>query len=310
MPEPSSEVSRFIVFCLPGLRKAQNEHVAGQPLILLSDRSSVLAFLSQELLHDRLNELVPIMRLVSTRRHDNIYPLHAQIVQGRRIIITENPGLHLLWYYDRIFIKPLPPYLMDHEFWERFLPEKNSPLHRAALGLMRSYYYLIRSQSDMDIAIESRLVPVDKDRYAELLKKLNSYREVNDVAVTARYQYGELRLTRLNFYIKFYKRELYYHRTYGQYGEYLSNVVAPWVFVFLALSTALSAMQLVLAARQSSGTGWASFSSASQWFGVACLLLTAACIFLVLGVVVGLLLREALYTIRHHKYVQEAQDSS
>jgi hypothetical protein len=49
-------------------------------------------------------------------------PLHYQISIGRNIVITERMDLHLLWANDgRIFIKPLPRFLLDSGFWTSYL---------------------------------------------------------------------------------------------------------------------------------------------------------------------------------------------
>jgi hypothetical protein len=49
-------------------------------------------------------------------------PLHYQISIGRRLAITERMDLHLLWANDgRIFIKPMPRFLLDSGFWARYL---------------------------------------------------------------------------------------------------------------------------------------------------------------------------------------------
>src|ERR1700742_4518037 len=100
--------------------------IPGQPLLSISREKDVYKFMAGDLLHDRLNDLYPIMWLIATQRNDHISALHAQIVKGRNIIITEDPGLHLLWYYDRVFIKPLPPYLTSRTIWSHFLCHEDS----------------------------------------------------------------------------------------------------------------------------------------------------------------------------------------
>jgi hypothetical protein len=41
-------------------------------------------------------------------------------VRGRRVTITEKPALHLVWFYERVFVKPLPKYLLSHAFSEHY----------------------------------------------------------------------------------------------------------------------------------------------------------------------------------------------
>jgi hypothetical protein len=66
---------------------------------------------------------------------------------------TSIPGLHLVWYYKELYVKPLPKCLFSYGFWEKHLTEQEqssnkSSKRRAALGFVRSYAYLIRHESD------------------------------------------------------------------------------------------------------------------------------------------------------------------
>lgn len=274
--------------------------IPGQPLLTLSMKNDIKLFLQNDLLHDELNDLYPIMWLVGTQKSSHVSRLHEQRVRGRDIVVTEDPGLHLLWYYDRVFIKPLPLYLTSYAFWKHFLCDADSSeLRKAALGLIRSYAFLIKSFSDAEVAREKKLIPQDVDIVA-LLHFLDRFRKgVQDEETTHRYKYGELRLSRLNTYTRLYKCKLYYRKTYWQYGDLLPPLLAPFVFIFALVSVALSAMQVVLAVRQNEGDNraWQVFTSVSQWFSILCLLLTLACVLLVILVVLVLLLRELVYAM-------------
>jgi predicted DNA-binding protein len=61
-------------------------------------------------------------------------PLHRQQLLGREIIITEDPNEHLVWHKTRIFIKPLPIFLVDLDCWTRKIC-KTKQLYEAACGL-------------------------------------------------------------------------------------------------------------------------------------------------------------------------------
>jgi hypothetical protein len=158
-----------------------------------------------------------------------------------------------------------------------------SVLWRAALGYIRSYFYLIQHQLDFDIALEKKLISSITD-FNELLYFLQFFGDIGDDIVTPRYQYGELRLSHLNLYTKFYLLEAYYHKVMGQYGPYLTRVVTPFLFVFATVLVALAAMQVILAVEQiggSNGTTWQMFISVSQGFSVVCLVLilfSAVCV--------------------------------
>ena len=285
--------------------KSRNEtdpypEIPGQPLLSVSEDEKVLDFLACDLRHDHLNTLYPIFWLVSTQKSDHISALHEQIVRGRTVVVTEDPGLHLLWYYDRVFIKPLPPYLTSHAFWKEFLcRESSADLRKAALGYVRSYCYLIKSQSDFNVAEEKKLI-AEGVNAKDLLRFLHSFKSVSDDEVTLRYKYGELRLSRINFYIKFYERRLFYKQMQWQYSDYINTFVAPLVFTFALVSVALSAMQVVLAAQQPNVNqthGWQKFTSVSQWSAVVFLILIAMSTLFLSSIVCTLLLREFLFAL-------------
>lgn len=99
----------------------------------------------------------------------NVHPLHRQKNLGREIVVTEDPRLHLVWINNRIFVKPLPTYLMSYSLWTTGFPARaSSPLAEqshargAAIGFLRTYRYLIQPESDLLIAQQDdlRLVPV------------------------------------------------------------------------------------------------------------------------------------------------------
>ncbi|KAH7152220.1 hypothetical protein B0J13DRAFT_547907 [Dactylonectria estremocensis] len=86
---------------------------------------------------------------MSKQNSGNISPLHRQLVKRRTIVVTEDPKLHLVWNYDLIFFKPLPRYIGSYKFWRSFLCSSSGTvghgqrLRPAALGYLRTYYYLI-----------------------------------------------------------------------------------------------------------------------------------------------------------------------
>ncbi|OHF02685.1 hypothetical protein CORC01_02081 [Colletotrichum orchidophilum] len=189
-------------------------------------------------------------------------PLHLQRVLAREITVTEQMDLHLVWGGDRIFIKPLPRYLLEPRFWEEYLPH---PLHHVtsmhrppcvcsvirqrALGFLFSYVALVAHESDFNFAKASSLLPQEMQWKAwkvlvqELLDKGEVYR-----CIDRRFYYGELRLSRLNKIYFFWKTPLHgYVPRWNQYGTFLSDN-----FTILASSTVfiaivLTAMQVGLA---------------------------------------------------------------
>ncbi|KAL8855022.1 MAG: hypothetical protein Q9221_000219 [Calogaya cf. arnoldii] len=143
-------------------------------------------------------------------RSSHISPLHQQIVKGRQIIITENTELNWTWIFDRVFLKPVPAFLMFWAFWQQYLISDDSPiptnlrdsLCRGALGYLRTYFHLIRHPSEFRLAIEHHLIPEDTnfERCSQFLARFGQRLD----EVSPRYNnYGELKLGRLNLWAKF-----------------------------------------------------------------------------------------------------------
>jgi hypothetical protein len=119
-------------------------------------------------------------------------PLHHQVLLGREVFITEQMDMHLVWTAGRMYLKPLPRFLLEPQFWPRLLscapncgcaagkadippipdmkePDPKEPeckqykLRKTALGFLFSYVALIRHESDFSIAREKALLPAEAD---------------------------------------------------------------------------------------------------------------------------------------------------
>lgn len=233
-------------------------------------------FLKTEFWDDDLETMAPHLWVLTTQSSANINALHAQRVKGRQIIVTESPHLHLVWIHDRIFLKPIPRYLLSHTFWKIFLVSASSPLgpdqhqiREAALGYLRTYKYLIRHESDFMIAQEKnlQLIPAETS-WPQFCSFVSGFGYIRDANVSGRYKYGELRLTRLNFYCKILLRKYHFEQINAQYDAYYSRFYAPFLFVFGILSIILSAMQVEMAVEQVASTPWIPFRAMSRWFSL------------------------------------------
>ncbi|KAL2104706.1 hypothetical protein VUR80DRAFT_9817 [Thermomyces stellatus] len=305
------------------LRSADNKEddLPGQPRIRLSpgsgDKDDLIEYLRESHLTTKLDELMPCMKyiFVQTPDYRHIYPLHHQAAHARQIIVDENPGLHLLWYYDRIFVKPIPAYFLSAAFWT-YLRNADNEVYRAAVGFMRTYHYLIRYELDYDLACERRLIPRhsgkrgrhgddheehrdDRERhptYAEFCRFIEQFDRVPDSDVCRRYHYGELRLTRINRAAFLWKGKLAYFHIYPQWGSYLRHFFAPIVMILGGASVILSAMQVNLNAQEilDSGGPWMSFVKASLYFPVVTILLIAAVVSVSLLGALGMALNDLM----------------
>lgn len=230
----------------------------GYPDIGLDEIERLKSFLIEELECKDLDQLSQHLWIMSTQSSANISPLNRQRVKGREVIISEDPKLHLIWFYDKIYVKPIPQYLLSYRFWKMYILHSQQPLGKwqniirtSALGFLRSYAYLIRYESDLRIAKERSLALVPESiswgQWCILRSKILAIR---DEDVSGRYRFGEIRLTRLNFYCKFLLSKTYYHRTHRQYRDYFASFYPPLLFIFGILSVMLGSMQLAATLEQ------------------------------------------------------------
>lgn len=120
------------------------------------DPVSFKQYLEHEVDFKRLNGIHDYLWLAGLPRPAR--PLSRQLMLERSIMTTGDADLHLAWYNTRMFIKPLPEFLLCHTIWEKHL-SKDKELYEAAAGLLLSYLWLICSKLDLKIAQEQCLLP-------------------------------------------------------------------------------------------------------------------------------------------------------
>jgi hypothetical protein len=278
------------------------KNLPGQPLVSLND-INVLSFVETDLTTPLLNRLSPRLWLLATPDSTHVSALHAQIAKGRHITIREDPELHLVWHGARVFIKPLPDYLMSWAFWSYYLfPDKlMSPgdrlqrenILRAALGFIRTFFFLIRHESDFRIARQEHLIPKDVNFQTWMLF-VQSFGHIGDDQVSGRYSYGELRLTRLNFWAKPLLGRWQFRKTGWQYAEHFTRYITFLLFLFATWTVILESMQVSMTGRPQ----WTSLATASAWFAVASMVSVTAAISVLLAAFAVLAAREIIFTIR------------
>ena len=159
---------------------------------LVPSRLDDISWIENELDVERLHRIKHWFWIVG--RPTPRRPLHHQKLLGRENFITEQMDMHLVWTAGRMYLKPLPRFILEPQFWTRFLscapncacavgkgtvqippvPETKKPdepdepkeckqrkLWRVALGFLFSYVALIRHKSDLDIAKGSFLLPAE-----------------------------------------------------------------------------------------------------------------------------------------------------
>lgn len=198
---------------------------------------------------------------------------------GREIVVTEHPGLHLIWYHDRIFVKPIPVYMLSAAFWN-YIAEVDQNVLRASLGFMRTYCHLIRYGVDFSTAIALELLPKVETApfdFEGFIEFISQFEDVSDKVVSPRYVYGSIRLTRLNFLALIFLGRPAYFALRPQYGEYIGHAFVPIITLFAILSTILSSMQVALAVQDPhAAASWETFTKVAKWFSIAVIILVAS----------------------------------
>ncbi|KAF2155519.1 hypothetical protein K461DRAFT_274508 [Myriangium duriaei CBS 260.36] len=194
-------------------------------------------------------------------------PLHHQLFLKRHIVISEQLEMHLVWEKGRIFLKPIPNYLLWADWKTELACEENcecskepgrvsecveKQLFHIVQGFLLSYAGLLQRETDFAMAIENKLVPADfnwsswKEIVSDLLRTSNIYAKINE-----RFVYGELRLYRLQKIYRFTGRSIIrgYHNTNDTYSDFLAGHFA-WLASILAyIAIVLTAMQVGLATK-------------------------------------------------------------
>ncbi|KAH4348772.1 hypothetical protein HBH98_072170 [Parastagonospora nodorum] len=220
---------------------------------LLDPQETPHIFLRHDLLTPKLDAIYERLWLAGLTRRAR--PLHRQKMLQRTIRITESADEHLVWHKYDIFIKPLPIYLLDYEYWEEHLCTEGE-LYASAAGLLLSYVWLIASITDYSIAVEERILPASVSWEAWQTLARDIVREYNTLIaqVDRRYHYGELRLSRLNTLCRF-NRSIFsprnivydYMSTPTWYTQFFERNFS-WIFAaFIYVTVILSAMQVGLA---------------------------------------------------------------
>ncbi|KAK3364339.1 hypothetical protein B0T25DRAFT_493121 [Lasiosphaeria hispida] len=177
-------------------------------------------------------------------------PLNYQQSASREIVLDERADMHLVWAVPRgIFLKPIPRYLLDHDFWRAHLADRKD-CYKSALGFLLSYTALIQHESDFFIAKEKRLIPENMtwESWIGLVRQLLTNKDDNKIDI--RYRYGELRLSRLNkvYWVRGFARG--YCFPYQTYGEMFTANLGPVGVATVYIALVLTAMQLGLATPQ------------------------------------------------------------
>jgi hypothetical protein len=222
--------------------------IAGRGNNCFLANDDIQAFLEQDLDLQRLNKIHG--QLWMAGRPMRARPLHRYKMLGYEILCTQQMDLHLLRFSSRLIIKPLPEWLLSHDFWTNHLCADET-LHKSACGFLLSYVWLVTTPLDLKLAHDHNLLPTSVSWTWWKAFVVDYFRHVDINAldqVNKRYQFGDLRLGRVNliyrtgfFSTHFIRGYLYGYNRYVIFFERNFS----WIFsVFVFFSLGLNAMQV------------------------------------------------------------------
>ena len=253
-------------------------------------------FLYHEMFLDRLDKIQDWYYLCELPNNlGPPLPLYLTRLFGGRVLNlqrTEDLNLHLLYNLNTLFLKPIPLWLLDAEFWTSYLiPEKKDPIVEdrrkavvaSAFGFLFSYCTLLCYPSDFRIAKENGLLPesITWELWRQFAGEvLRSYRKEN---VHYRFWFGRLRLAKVQSIYGWRTRSLMVPYSNEANDQWLSlsfhDNFATLAAILAYVVIALTALQLGLATDKLQESP--AFQSASWGFTVFSLLAPLISIFFI-----------------------------
>jgi hypothetical protein len=234
---------------------------------LVSPSNNVMGCVEKELELQRLDKVVGWLWIVG--RPIPPRPLHHQLLLGREIFITERMDMHLVWTRDRIFLKPIPRFLLEPCFWTNYLS------HSKDCECLHSGEYTYSSGSTQQCARQKLWRSALGFLFSwqgwrtlvEQLRTESIYQRINP-----RFIYGELRLSRLNKIYRLSQRPFLrgYMSHWHQYGTFFQENFRWLASATVYIAIVLSAMQVGLATKAVADN--VAFHSASYGFAVLSIL--------------------------------------
>ncbi|CAO2653697.1 Nn.00g031080.m01.CDS01 [Neocucurbitaria sp. VM-36] len=229
------------------------------PRVRLECASQIISHCLEDLDTPRMNKLGE--KLWWAGPIPEIKPLTQQLGVQRKIMVIEDPSVHLLWTtVDAIlYVKPLPAYLTSFAFWKYLLdpsnsdinPEERARIQATSLGFLKTYSSLIQRRSDFNLARRHDLLAsFGNISFEAFVTFISHFDNVPSSAISSRWRFGLLQLDALNFHSVLHLRRWHFNRYESRYGAYFQRFFPVVLFIFALLSVILSAMQVILAGRQ------------------------------------------------------------
>lgn len=267
--------------------------------ICIIDINNLQEYLQMDL-HMKFTGMIEKYLWLACASQDSI-ALHEHCLGGRSIEVTEQHKAHEVMKKRSLLVKPLPEYLLSHSVWESYLC-KDDKMYANAIGLLRSYFLLIRSKSDMVVAHENSLVPkeITWQQWASFSRAALPNCPLE--SCNPRYWYGILDEFRLTWIWRL-SPETSSTSGWSRYTIYTYDSSTfiqektKWLLgTLLYITIVLTAMQVGLATDRLKGN--AAFSKASSGFTIFSILAPLA---IILGVIFLAIVQEAQFLIERFK---------
>lgn len=285
---------------LPVVHQSQDHNFR---LVIPAKEDDLRGYLREDLDVDSLNKVHKHLWFAGLPKCAR--PLHHQLMIGRKIIITERADLHLLWRDDRLFLKPLPDYLLSYNVWEGAL-QKDLDLSESAKGFLLSYLWLIRQKSDFLVGQRENLVSNDLVWEQWTAFSAAIFPNIDFIGlegISPRYLYGELRLGRVNLIYRLCRKTRGsntfvrgYFYSYHTYSSFIEQNFAWVLTVIIYITIVLTAMQVGLGTTELQSS--ALFNRASYGFTVFSIIAPLGILLVLLVVLLILIIFNLDYTVK------------
>ncbi|KAH9866518.1 hypothetical protein J1614_008208 [Plenodomus biglobosus] len=245
--QPAVETaSNILLSDLDSLPTITSKGGKGHKVVLANN--AIEQFLDDALNLERLNKIHGLLWMAG--RPMRARPLHRYKMMSCNVLPTQQMDLHLLKFSNNLMVKPLPEWILSHGFWTRYICS-NRDLHRSACGFLLSYVWLITTPMDLKLAHDETLLPsfVTWHWWKDFVTDFYGHVDINSLhQVNRRYQFGELRLSRINsiYRIRYFSTHFVrgYLYGYNRYVVFFQRNFSWILSVFVLFSLVLSAMQV------------------------------------------------------------------
>lgn len=172
--------------------------ISGKSSRIILPEEDISDFLAFDLDLDRLNRIHSHLWMAG--RPMRARPLHRYTMLGMQVVQTQQMDLHLLKFSSKLLVKPLPEWILCHKFWADCIC-KDAQLWKNAAGFLVSYVWLVTTPLDLKIAHDCSLLPsfVTWHWWKNFVRDFIKHVDIETLhQVNKRYQFGDLRLGRIN----------------------------------------------------------------------------------------------------------------